>query len=48
MERFNLKYLNDMEVKENYMSKSQIGLEALKTYMRIGISIGLGKLLGTI
>jgi hypothetical protein len=45
MERFNLKKLNDMEVKEQL--KSKIGLHIWKTQMMMMMwtSIGLGKIL---
>jgi hypothetical protein len=46
--KFNLKKLNDVEVKEHYQVKSEIGLQLWKTLMMMmpRTSIGLGKILG--
>jgi hypothetical protein len=45
MERFNLKQLNEEEVKEQYQITVKISLQLWKTYMIMGTSIGHGKLL---
>jgi hypothetical protein len=45
VERFNLKQLNEDEVKEQYQVTIKIRLQLWKTKMIMGTSIGHGKLL---
>jgi hypothetical protein len=44
MERFNLKKLNEVEGKEQYWLRSQIGLQLLKVWILRWVLIMLGKL----
>jgi hypothetical protein len=45
VERFNLKQLNEEEVKESIRLQSKISLQLWKIWMIMGTSIGHGKLL---
>jgi hypothetical protein len=45
MRRFDLRKLNDEEVKEEYQVKISTGLQLCRTWLILWISIGLGKIL---
>jgi hypothetical protein len=45
IERFNLKNINDVEAKEEYQVKPQIGSQHCKSWMITWTSTGLGKVL---
>jgi hypothetical protein len=46
LERFNFNKLNEAEVKEQYRSTSETGLQVPKTWMIMWTSMGHGKVLG--